>query len=517
MRNIQLSRIGGSVLLLLLLLPGYLFAQLDYTTIKYKGIRPDDRKGLIPLRNPGRGLRIDVALDLMTQMNPYNKIKGVGAVIDSELDKYASDSVSVVQSCFYLSGFEGIQLSDSALVTLQAYFNVIRAKGMKTLVRFAYETESETTKGATYADISTHLEQMQYILERNKDIIMAVQAGLIGVDGDWLKMRGTLGADKELRLAILKKLLASIPVNCILQVRLPEIKNLISIEDLDYKRIGFYDDMIVSKPNKLDGGIREGAPAYEQMTRESATLLMDGALPKGSWSISKEGAMVDGLKTALRFRLHHFTTLSLSWNNKENGPDKNYSMDRWRDLPLTPEKLALLKLPVAGDYFMASSGNVVQRSAYEYIRDHIGYRIELQSLMLPAKRPDNSPIKLKLELINKGFANIKQICTLAFVLIDPSGQVYELAADATPENWQPFAFGDPEFKPLTHEVVYQGQLPKKLIPGKYILGLWIADGNQRLHYDYRYAIRCANRGVKWWVSNDGRYGINVLTTLTMSK
>ena len=50
-----------------------------------------------------------------------------------------------------------------------------------------------------------------------------------------------------------------------------------------------------------------------------------------------------------------------------------------------------------------------------------------------------------------------------------------------------------------------------------MLGLWLADGNMHVHYDARYAIRCANRGVKWWVSNDGRYGINVLTTLTISK
>ena len=132
--------------------------------------------------------------------------------------------------------------------------------------------------------------------------------------------------------------------------------------------------------------------------------------------------------------------------------------------------MALLKLPVGSDYFTASSGNTVQRSAYEYIRDHLGYRIELQSLTLPAKRPDNSPIKLQHTLINKGFANVKQLCTVAFVLIDPAGKVYEIAADGIPGNWQPFALGDPEFKPLTHEIVYQGPLPKRLFPGKYMLG-----------------------------------------------
>lgn len=517
MENYHKNRIECNFLFVLLLLPVILFGQQDYVTIKFKGIRPDDQMGLVPLRNPGRGLRIDVALDLKTKADPYHHMKGVSTIFSSELNKYSADSISVVQACIYLSGYEGVMLSDSALITLQSFFDEVRLKGMKTLIRFAYETGNISSKGASFADISTHLGQMQYIMERNKDVIIAVQAGMIGVDGDWLNIKGMLGTDKELRLAILKKLLAAIPVNCMLQVRQPEIKNLISIEDPDYKRIGYYDNMILSKPNKLDGGIREGTLAYEEIAREAATISVDGALPWGSWSISKEGSLVDGMKTALRLRLHHYSTLSITRNNKEDGADKNYSISHWKDLPLTPEKLIMLKLPVGNDYFMASSGNIVQRSAYEYIRDHIGYRIELQSLTLPAKRPDNSPIKLKLELINKGFANIKQLCSVAFVLVDPTGKVYELAVDAIPENWQPFAFGDPEFKPLIHEINYQGPLPKKLIPGKYMLGVWIADGNQRLHYDARYAIRCANRGVKWWVSNDGRYGINVLTTLTISK
>ena len=449
MKDLELNKLIGFVLVLLLLLPGFLFAQTDYVTIRFKGIRPDDRMGLIPLRNPGRGLRIEMGLDLKTQTDPYHKIKGISEILSSALENYNADSVTVVQTCVYLTGFEGIQLSDSALINLESLFEAIRMKGLKTLIRFAYETSNSNAKGATFADISAHLNQMKYILERNKDLIMAVQAGMIGVDGDWLNTKGNLGADKEVRLAILKKLLATIPVNCILQVRLPEIKNLISIEDPDYKRIGFYDDMILSKPNKLDGGIREGAPAYEQIARESASLLVDGALPLGSWSMNPlGGGTVDGLKTALRLRLHHYTSLSLARNNKEDGVDKNYSMSRWRDTPLTPEKLALLKLPVGSDYFTASSGNTVQRSVYEYIRDHIGYRIELQNLTLPAKRPDNSPIRLKLELMNKGFANIKQLCSVAFVLIDPAGKVYELAVDAVPESWQPYAFGDPEYKPV---------------------------------------------------------------------
>ena len=49
--------------------------------------------------------------------------------------------------------------------------------------------------------------------------------------------------------------------------------------------------------------------------------------------------------------------------------------------------------------------------------------------------------------------------------------------------------------------------------GEYRLGLWIPDGSERLKYNPRYALRCANGNTTWWVSEDGKYGVNVLTTV----
>ena len=34
-----------------------------------------------------------------------------------------------------------------------------------------------------------------------------------------------------------------------------------------------------------------------------------------------------------------------------------------------------------------------------------------------------------------------------------------------------------------------------------------------LKYNPRYALRCANGNTTWWVSEDGKYGVNVLTTV----
>jgi len=192
-------------------------------------------------------------------------------------------------------------------------------------------------------------------------------------------------------------------------------------------------------------------------------------------------------------------------------------MESWRNLPVDPDKLLADKMQFSPEYFKEKTGKIVERPCYDFISDYLGYRIELQQLMLPSKRMGNSPIHLKLELINRGFAAVAQPYAVSFVLIDPTEKVYELPTDADVTSWQPSAVGDLNYKPVTQVVQYEGKLPMHLIPGKYKLGIWISDQNTSLQYNYRYAIRCANGNVPWWISRDGKYGINILTSLTISK
>ena len=307
-----------------------------------------------------------------------------------------------------------------------------------------------------------------------------------------------------------------------------------TIPDSDLKRIQNYFDTlrlmgmkcVLHLTNKAVPGSTKGPkPADEALmknlllpilTRNKDVVqeVQEGLM--GSWSLGKEG-MSDGYKAALQLRLNQLNSLSLIVNNGNVVDDKKFSMDKWRNVPVDPDKLLTDKMPFSEDYFKSSTGNIVERPLFDYIRDHLGYRIELQQLMLPAKRPDNSPIHLKLELINRGFSAVKHPCTVAFVLIDPTGKVYELPAEGDPASWQPFAAGDVSFKPVTYNVEYKGKLPLHLIPGRYKLGFWIADASTSLHYDYHYDIRCANGNTGWWISGDGKYGINVLTSLTISK
>ena len=87
----------------------------------------------------------------------------------------------------------------------------------------------------------------------------------------------------------------------------------------------------------------------------------------------------------------------------------------------------------------------------------------------------------------------------------------EFPTEANPLDWQPFQPEDSTYTLLTHSVDLSLRLPDSVAPGKYRLGLWIPDGSERLKYNSRYAIRCANGDTTWAISDDGKYGVNVLT------
>lgn len=489
--------------------------------VKFEGICADDVQGTCGLYNPGRGFRLETALDVaMDKENPGKQLTELSA-------KYASDSVSLSQSYFYLTFLADKELTDDDFATMQAYFDELRRQGKKTVLRFAYEKDfmGRSPIGPTAAQILSHLDQLKPILHANKDLILVVQAGLIGAWGEWHSSIHGLENSEDAKKAILEKLLSVVPQEKNVQVRVPEYKNLLKDKPELYKRISFHDDFIVIRPDRWDGDMHEGTPHFDQIVKESPYLVVDGELPWGFWSVGADpdspsaGWLIDGMQAARRLFLQHFTSLSVIHNYKEQHANRRfdesnpprYSMQVWKETMITEDSLAKYRMPVSSSYFRLKDGSRIARSVFDYIRDHLGYRLELQSLQMPSVLKAGQANRLELTLINRGFATVFGEHIVCPVLVDTAGQVLELGAlQVNPMEWQPFHPADPECKPLLHSVDMTCQLPQGIAPGNYKLGLWIADASERLKYDARYAIRCANENTEWAVAEGGRYGINIL-------
>merc|ERR1712070_144291 len=96
-------------------------------------------------------------------------------------------------------------------------------------------------------------------------------------------------------------------------------------------------------------------------------------------------------------------------------------------------------------------------TGYEYIRDHLGYRLELQAASFPtavSAAPGKAFIlDFSAQLVNFGFAapiNPRPVW-LVLLSANNSSMVYKSQDSiADPRDWQPFMPGDPTFTPLVH-------------------------------------------------------------------
>ena len=133
-------------------------------------------------------------------------------------------------------------------------------------------------------------------------------------------------------------------------------------------------------------------------------------------------------------------------------------------------------------YFTDVHGKFVWRSYYEYMRDHIGYRLELQSV--DAEMAEGH-LKGKIKLVNRGFSSPVNP-RRAYLRIDD--KAFLLESDI--QRW--FA-GEKQ--------TLKFDIPADNVQGKR-LGLWLPDDSPVLRDVPEYAIRCANDiefkdGVNW--------------------
>ena len=83
-------------------------------TLEFRGICVDDPQGENGLYNPGRGFRLETAVDVLHEKDtPTEELNELSA-------KYVADSVSLSQSYFYLTYLIGKELSEENFRTMQA-------------------------------------------------------------------------------------------------------------------------------------------------------------------------------------------------------------------------------------------------------------------------------------------------------------------------------------------------------------------------------------------------------------
>lgn len=510
------------------------------TTIQFHGIHPDQPHGRRALRNPERGFRTEMyfshipseiagtcschskqlKLDGRSQQPVYQNVDvpGVPHLIrgnrldavefshwqwQDELDYFAYDGVTIMQSyCFLMKYGRGEPLPDTKLADIEDFLNQVRQNHVKVLLRFAYEL-SPSLFGPTTDTIFKHLAQLEPLIRKHCDVIYVLQCGFVGKFGEFHNSYHYLQDNVDFYRQLFLEVCRVLPPSRRTMVRYPALKMHafgtdplppeLAFSDDPRARIGHFNDGFLAGPGH-GGTFRRGdsllLPEQEQafLDAESPYLPMDGEL---FWrDVSGMALPTDAATLLARW---HYDTFSFVHSHSPFEGSTAYSMDVWKNVPVDPMFLIKQKLPMSDGYFTDAHDNFVWRSYYEYIRDHLGYRLELQEATLPDTFAPAQPFSVSLKLINRGFSSPVNPRPVLLVLQQDHYR-HTVAFDTDIQRW--FGGNTPQTLSLT------ATLPADAPAGPYRCGLALPDAAPALRNVPEYAIRCANDlpftdGINW--------------------
>jgi len=379
---------------------------------------------------------------------------------ESTLRSYRENNISLIYRIYYLKDFKNKEISAQALEQMDADMAVLRAAGLKCVLRFAYSS-SENEADAPLDIVLQHLEQLKPVFEKNADVIAVLQAGFIGAWGEWYYSSNNLKTP-GIRATILNKMLDVLPARRMIQVRTPAykteyIQRKTPVNSTDAftgtkaSRIGHHNDCFLA--SATDYGTYSS-----DIAAEKAYIAAEGVyLPVGGETCPPDG--VDPADCA-----------------KAEGEMRQL---RWSFLN--------------EDYYKGVNNQWITLGCMDNIIRELGYRFSLQKGVFSEKAAAGGEMKIELTLTNQGYACPYNPRKMEFVLRhQTTGERYIAEVKDDPRFWKPKI-------PVT--LTFSLGLPDDLPDGDYELLLNLPDPEATLYQRPEYAIRLANEDV--WEATTG--------------
>ena len=148
-----------------------------------------------------------------------------------DIQKYRQEGISLVFTIYYLKEFGNKPISEAFLERIRHNMQVLREGGNKAIVRFAYTSSTkERPWDAPWEITQRHIAQLKPILQEYADVICLMEAGFVGVWGEWYYTDNYVYKPKEgayaPRARVLGALLDALPSDRMIAVRTPQAKLL---------------------------------------------------------------------------------------------------------------------------------------------------------------------------------------------------------------------------------------------------------------------------------------------------
>lgn len=94
--------------------------------------------------------------------------------------------MSLIFTAYYMRDFKDKLISEEYLQRIRNNMLALRKGGAKSVLRFAYtSSENEKPWDAPWELTEQHIQQLKPILEEFSDVICVLEAGFVGVWGEW--------------------------------------------------------------------------------------------------------------------------------------------------------------------------------------------------------------------------------------------------------------------------------------------------------------------------------------------
>ncbi len=407
-------------------------------------------------KNPERGFTEELSRKV-TAAKP-NVVKG-----QISANYGASEKRTLIMVLYNLYNFKAQDIPEEVLSGFDEDMAELRKCGFKCVLRFAY-TETESDKvDATPEWVERHLEQLQPHLEANKDVIYVVEAGFVGVWGEWYYTSNYGNEQQHLnnkRRRVVDALLSRVPVERFVLFRYPMIKtdyfgdaDPLSAEEAftgtNRARMGCHNDAFLNNWGN-DGTYasddKSDDPAVRQYIADETLYVPNG----GETNVESDSrAQQVYTQAESEMRTYHWSFCGRSYATQVTS--------RWR-----------------------SDG------IFDELNRVMGYRFQLVTATIPDEAETGFGMPVTMQIKNVGCAPLYNERKAYFVFKNEQSEVRIQLLD-DPRRWLP----NHEVTTINAFVV----LPTDMPSGTYQTYLYMPDSSPSIADDPRYAVRFANEEV----------------------
>lgn len=342
-------------------------------------------------------------------LNPERGLYGGGGDIRSASSPVTADKARAVRTSgkslmyvgFYLTKYMDGDIAQDYLDMVQQSLDAMREGGVKCVLRFAYQNSQSATPWDPPVDVVLrHVEQLKPILQQNEDVIFVLQAGFIGVWGEWY-YTANFNSMSNRRL-LTDALLDALPESRQVALRTPDFTMMMykySVADTltsttahdgsVHSRLAGHNDCFGASSN--DSGTFDTDKHRQFWKADSRYTIMGGETCKVSDYCQCDRSLQD-------VQDYHWTYLNSGYNTDV--------LNRWK---------------TAG--------------CYDEIVRRLGYRLVLLDTYRTEQPKAGERFDLALRIQNRGFAAPQNPRDAKLVFVDAAGNKTEFPLGEDPRTW----------------------------------------------------------------------------------